>query len=56
MCQNAASVGNKWPELKFRILDVDVVALTDVWLQPGEGDNGLTEQEYSFFRTDTGDR
>lgn len=35
--RNAASVGNKCPELKSRDLDVDVVTVTEAWLQPGEG-------------------
>lgn len=42
----AASVANKWPELKFRTADADVVLVTGTWLRPGEGDNNLMAREW----------
>lgn len=41
---------NRWPELHFRTLDVDVMDETETWLLPKEYDNELMAREYSFFR------
>lgn len=52
---NDASVCDKWSELRFRTLYVDLVVVTDTWLWPGEGANNLTAQDYSFFIMDRTD-
>lgn len=31
-------------------MGVDVVAVTETWLRPGEGDNNLVARDYSIFR------
>lgn len=43
---NAASVGNKWPQLRFRTLEVDVVAFTEVSLWLRKGENNLIARDY----------
>lgn len=52
---NVASGGNKWPEQRIGTLDVDLVAVTETWLRPEEGDNNLMARYYSFFIMDKTD-
>lgn len=47
---NVASLRNNWLEIKSRTLDVDVLAVTEICLRPGEGENELLAQEHSFLR------
>lgn len=54
-CTDAAVVGNRRPELEFKTLDVYVVAVTETWLGPREGDNELMSLDYLFFRLDRAD-
>lgn len=48
--KSAVGVGNEWPQLQFRILDVLKTEVNETWLQPGERDNELVRQDNSFFR------
>lgn len=50
---NNACVGNKSPELQLRTPDIDAVAVTDTWPEPGRK-NELMPQEYSSFRVGKG--
>lgn len=46
---NTANVGNKWPELRFRSLDVDMMVVTEAWLRPREVDNNLMTRGCSYL-------
>lgn len=52
---SSASVGNKWPELRFGNMDVDVVAVAETWLRSDDGNNNLTVRDYPAFRVDRAD-
>lgn len=52
---NPASVNRKWPELQFRTLDIDVKAVTEIWLRRVEGDNDLVARDYLSLRIERGD-
>lgn len=38
---NTAIMGNEWPDIKLRAVDVDVVPVIETWPQSDEGDNEL---------------
>lgn len=48
-------MGNKWLEQEFKTLDVEMVIVTEAWVQLWEVDNGLMVRDYSIFRRDRED-